>query len=146
MAKSVIQCLKDIAYKLGLIADYVVETGTSGIWVYQKFHSGIVKLWGKKTYTNLAISTSYANSHYRATLAISFPFTLTSVDYGNVNVAGQGIDWASFKPIDNTKFNFYWCNAASYTVTTGQATFHVIGKWKQLGGVVRHLIWRWSYV
>ena len=56
MAKSVIQCLKDIAYKLGLIADYVIETGTSGIWTYRKWNSGIAECWG--TYTKTGPITS----------------------------------------------------------------------------------------
>lgn len=44
MAKSVIQCLKDIAYRLGLIADYVVETKTSGLWSYTRWNSGQVEM------------------------------------------------------------------------------------------------------
>lgn len=38
--------LKRMAHKLGLIGDYVVESGKSGIWTYQKWESGIVRLWG----------------------------------------------------------------------------------------------------
>lgn len=38
--------IKDIAYSFGLIADYVVETGTSGIWTYQKWASGIAHCFG----------------------------------------------------------------------------------------------------
>ena len=54
MAKSVIQCLKDIAYKLGLIADYVVETKTSGLWDYTRWNSGRVEMTyaGEATFGN----------------------------------------------------------------------------------------------
>lgn len=38
-------------YKLGLIADYVVEYGTSGIWTYRKWASGIAECWGVITTT-----------------------------------------------------------------------------------------------
>lgn len=37
---SLILKVKDIAYNLGLIADYVVERGKSGNWTYEKWSSG----------------------------------------------------------------------------------------------------------
>ena len=37
--------IKEIAEKLGLIADYVVEEGTSGEWTYRKWASGIAECW-----------------------------------------------------------------------------------------------------
>ncbi len=39
--------LKKMAQKLGLISDYVVETGTSGIWAYRKWASGTAECWGR---------------------------------------------------------------------------------------------------
>ena len=39
--------MKNILYKLGLIADYVVEQGTSGIWTYEKWASGKAVCFGK---------------------------------------------------------------------------------------------------
>lgn len=35
----------NIVKKIGV--DYVVETGTSGIWTYRKWKSGIAECWGK---------------------------------------------------------------------------------------------------
>lgn len=37
--------IKDIAYKLGLIADYIIEEGVSGKWRYEKFKSGKLKAY-----------------------------------------------------------------------------------------------------
>lgn len=37
--------------RLDLQADYIVEQGTSGIWTYRKWNSGIVELFGKKDVT-----------------------------------------------------------------------------------------------
>lgn len=33
------------------VDDYVVETGTSGIWTYRKWNSGIAECWGTATYS-----------------------------------------------------------------------------------------------
>lgn len=44
--------LKSMALKLGLIADYVVEQGTSGEWTYRKWASGIAECWGLWTTTS----------------------------------------------------------------------------------------------
>ena len=44
--------IKEIAEKLGLIADYVVEQGTDGIWTYRKWNSGIAECWGYWPATN----------------------------------------------------------------------------------------------
>lgn len=61
--------LKGMAHKLGLIGDYVVETGKDGIWTYQKWASGIVRLWG--TYSGTI--ASYATSHWQIPLQ-KYPF------------------------------------------------------------------------
>lgn len=36
----VLNKIKDLYYRLGLIADYPVEVGTSGVWEYEKWASG----------------------------------------------------------------------------------------------------------
>ena len=37
--------LLSLAQKVGAIDDYVVETGTSGVWQYQKWNSGKMEAW-----------------------------------------------------------------------------------------------------
>ena len=48
---NLLQRIKELEYKLGLIADYVVETGTDGIWTYEKRESGKATCWGTFTHT-----------------------------------------------------------------------------------------------
>lgn len=38
--------------KVDAIADYIVEQGTSGIWTYRKWNSGIAECWGYWTTTS----------------------------------------------------------------------------------------------
>ena len=48
-----------------IIADYIVEEGTSGIWTYKKWNSGIVECWGGDTFTNLPV-TGAVGTLYKA--------------------------------------------------------------------------------
>lgn len=41
------KCMMDVMFKHGLLADYVVETGTDGYWNYEKWASGKAVAWGK---------------------------------------------------------------------------------------------------
>ena len=34
-----------------IVADYIVEQGTSGIWTYRKWNSGVAECWGKHSFT-----------------------------------------------------------------------------------------------
>lgn len=71
--------LRDLLYpalqKLGLISDYIVEQGTSGIWHYEKWASGKAKLTGKNTYSS-ATFTATGNVYYRNLPSINFPANL----------------------------------------------------------------------
>lgn len=69
--------------------DYIVEQGTSGIWTYRKWNSGIAECWGTKTATLTGSSAVAPFSGYcYAFGAIAFPsalFNATPV----VNVNGK---------------------------------------------------------
>ena len=61
------------------IADYIVEQGTSGIWTYKKYSSGIIECWTTKqwstpTLTMTAISSS--GTYKSNTLSMPFPTDL----------------------------------------------------------------------
>lgn len=67
--------VKEIAEKLGLIADYVVEEGKSGNWNYTKWNSGRCELWGKFVQTQTAYS---ANNWIVGSQEITgYPFPIT---------------------------------------------------------------------
>lgn len=75
------------------LADYVVEQGTSGIWTYRKWASGIAECWGNSTYTvNI---TSPWGSLYEAKLtdSINYPtglFTnIPSLSVTHTNMAAM---------------------------------------------------------
>jgi hypothetical protein len=83
--------------------DYVIESGTSGIWTYQKWKSGIAKCWG-----NYSFNTSVQEQlelFYRSTIiSTNYPFTFKYVpteiatiqsSSGQVLLANSGANTAS---------------------------------------------------
>lgn len=121
--------LKDIAYKLGLIADYVVEEDTSGIWTYRKWNSGIAECWGRFQSGSISVSITWGSLKYNSIPAMDFP--LTFVDIPNVNVTLENSNlWAVCAPQTESKLGtIYLVTAASVTVTT-VADIQVKGRWK----------------
>ena len=61
--------------------DYIVEQGSSGIWTYRKWASGVAECWG---YSDMASSafTATGSVYYRTfNTAFSFPFTFKTRPY-----------------------------------------------------------------
>ena len=52
--------------------DYIVEQGTSGIWTYRKWASGIAECWGKKI-ASVITSSTWAGYYTGAIGSINFP-------------------------------------------------------------------------
>lgn len=57
-----------------LLADYVIEQGTSGNWRYRKWNSGKIEAWAKITFTYGA--TTAVGQLHRASISTTFPTAL----------------------------------------------------------------------
>lgn len=120
-------------------ADRVIEQGTSGIWTYRKWESGIAECWGVITWTVTSWSTwgSLYYSNYSGTvnypngLFISVPI-LTSQSNTSANDSWLGIrsgsDYINTK--DHTNDFFLLRPTAGSASTTAYANVHAIGRWK----------------
>ena len=62
-------CLSELSQRLGV--DYMVEEGTSGIWTYRKWNSGIAECWGT---SKLPASTT-------PELKVVLPFNMADTKY-----------------------------------------------------------------
>lgn len=92
---NIIKKIQQIAYKLGLIADYVVETGTDGIWTYRKWNSGIAECWGVTsratgTFTSHGIGVYYMMNPLYTSLPSNL-FKTVSHAIPTMLIAGGGI-------------------------------------------------------
>lgn len=73
--------------------DYIVEQGTSGIWTYRKWASGIAECWCKLT-INTAITSAWQGSVFYVSgkfpeSTLNFPFAFTEVPFVNTSVDGE---------------------------------------------------------
>ena len=56
-----------------LSVDYIVEQGTSGIWTYRKWASGVAECWGKGYFDNPNFTTQVAGWYFTEVKAFYFP-------------------------------------------------------------------------
>ena len=112
-------------------ADYVVEQGVSSNWHYQKWNSGLIKLWRKTTSSNLgAVQDGGVNGWYYRLYTITIPNgLLKTVTSAMCNCKwGTGLSFASAREVTTTEFQ-----AAYFSNQNGGAgTFYheVTGTWK----------------
>lgn len=112
-------------------ADYVVEQGVSSNWHYQKWNSGLIKMWRKTTSSNLgAVQDGGVNGWYYRLYTITIPNgLLKTVTSAMCNCKwGTGLSFASAQEVTTTAFH-----AAYFSNQNGGAgTFYheVTGTWK----------------
>lgn len=113
--------------------DGVVEQGTSNIWTYRKWDSGIAECWG--TYTaSIAINTSATSYGGYRSAQIStptFPFEFTAVPNITATVSATGGYWVNnVAQSTTTLVKFYLSMGSSAAANDRSITFHVVGRWK----------------
>ena len=112
-------------------ADYVVEQGVSSNWHYQKWNSGLIKMWRKTTSSNLgAVQDGGVNGWYYRLYTMTIPDgLLKTVTSAMCNCKwGTGLSFASARDVTTTSFQ-----AAYFSNQNGGAgTFYheVTGTWK----------------
>lgn len=115
--------------------DFVVEEGTSGIWTYRKWNSGIAECWGTKT-ENKAL-TAWGSWYYVRIDGYAYPTDLfTTVVWVDASIYWKGGDLVSAGANRPAGFQATAPNALGVRPTsisgthTAVAFWHAIGKWK----------------
>lgn len=114
--------------------DYIVAQGTSGIWTYRKWNSGIAECWGVRTVSvspnSTWGSTKYTNispETYPTSLFIDKPFVTATVN----KQTGSGMPIISLNSCTATTLNAYIDELSGGTYTyTIDIYFNVKGRWK----------------
>lgn len=129
--KDLILLVKEIAEKLGLIADYVVEQGTSGIWTYEKWNSGIAECWCTSNPTSSASGTE--GGLYFQSVYVDFPSGLfVSAPSVTPTVHGNWIGGAwTGNGLTKDKWHGYRWTSTSQTNTSAlRIELIAKGRWK----------------
>ena len=147
---SVRLALKKVLQRLGIIADFIVETGTSGIWTYEKRNSGIAECWGVIVFGEIALTTNMASGVYSSSTYAARSQTLPSglfseVKYVNANVTSNGYHQTQVAAYSETAVTYRVWSSYPGSPTSVEVLLEVKGYWKtpNLGGVVRNLLQRW---
>ena len=115
------------------INDYITAHGTSGIWTYRKWASGIAECWGRYS-ASMAINTATTGyGGYRSgqfTLALpSGLFNARPIVTATAS-SSQGFWVNNLADTSATAVKFYLSSSSSLAAATRTVDFHVSGKWK----------------
>ena len=128
---------KGINFTNGIVADFVIEQGTSGIWEYRKWYSGKVECWGKWA-IGMYINNAWGTSLYYTKLdAHSFPSGLfTSAPKCQVTAECRGGEtWAWLAMCGETTKDYtpsaLFCSPTRIDTAVGfNILYYAIGNWK----------------
>lgn len=117
-------------------ADRVVEQGTSGIWTYRKWDSGIAECWGVsaqsftgwQAWDGLYEGTPRFREAYPSGLFTSVP-VLTVTPYGDGNMGLCGVEVYTGHTASYTPF-MYPLRPSAGSSATVYFYLHAIGRWK----------------
>lgn len=114
--------------------DYVVQQGTSGIWTYRLWDSGVAECWGTVAPAAHSITSSWGSIYTKdnAIARQSYPFTFMDVPVVSMTLYNtSGNCWAYTGTVGSASLSpaFGLARGTSGNVTTG-AQITAIGRWK----------------
>lgn len=118
--------------KNSTVEDFIVEQGTSGIWTYRKWMSGIAECW---TYSQLTFDTASAGSSgiegvKVVSVEVQLPFDFIAYPSSTCNCAWAYSEWTECHCNEKRVLVRQFCNANSLNVATKWVSIQVIGRWK----------------
>lgn len=112
------------------ITDFVVEQGTTEIWTYRKWNSGIAECWGFWQEEGIAIKTPQRGAYMSALMTETLPFVFygTSIISGHVsNSMWFGNTWVSS---GTNTLNYTISRVTEADSDSCDIRMFIIGKWK----------------
>ena len=125
------------AHDKALSVDYIVEQGTSGIWTYRKWNSGIAECWGRGTWTS-DINSSWGTSTNQSTKLFpetTYPFAFktapcVSANAWNKDYTMMTAQHGGSKSESPVILAVRPAGLAVSSTITIEARIHAIGRWK----------------
>ena len=112
--------------------DIKIDVGTSGNWTYEKWSSGIVKMYYNGTYSSAFNNGNYFGAYRGTAQTLTYPFTLASVTYANVDHIAPNTGFCVLSTCDTTQLKFYPYNRTNVKATQShiKVIAEVVGTWK----------------
>ena len=114
-----------------MLTDYIIETGSSGIWKWAKYASGKIECWGEKSWSNVACTTSAGGGYRSADQTQALPSglftTIESCQATMKGSGGSGYSMALRTLCTNTTISQMFWNTSSATKTTCTVDYYIIG-------------------
>ena len=112
------------------VEDFVVGRGTTGIWTWERWNSGLVKCWGQTAERLFEFIGEGPVFHSNTVHSTSYPFALTELTSISANIVSPGylvpVVLSTEETIRTTFIRLYGNNEP----VIGHYTFTVVGKWK----------------
>lgn len=113
------------------VVDYIVETGSSGIWKWNKYASGKIECWGEKSWSSVACTTSAGGGYRSADVTQALPSGLfTAIDSCQATMKGSGGSGYAMALrtlcTTTTVTQMFW-NTSSATKTNLVVDYYIIG-------------------
>lgn len=111
--------------------DFIVETGSEGIWSWRKWNSGYIELDGKKDYWSTTYLNQSGSIYYAYLGEVKYPFELTeitTISFGFIATTGNAWHWG--QGVSTTGITNSYIGRGNSTSVAGYPTFHITGKWK----------------
>ena len=130
---------KTIKINSDTVSDFIIETGTSGIWTYRKWHSGIAECWGTYINTEVVMNTAWGDFYSGVVNAenINYPLTfkerpreMASHHFSDTTYVAVLRPNASINTTTTTGRYAVTRPTAYETPITVYLDLYVIGKWK----------------
>ena len=109
--------------------DFVVESGASGIWIWEKRKSGKCICYGSATRPNVAVTISEGGGYTSPNIYYTFPTGLfTSILYADAQFQDVG-GWSAVST-DTAGITIRMHMTTSYTFTNLLVRMKIVGKWR----------------
>ncbi|MBQ6815737.1 MAG: hypothetical protein IJP26_00705 [Clostridia bacterium] len=110
--------------------DYILEQGTSGIWTYRKWNSGLYECWCNYIDTNFEDMKNSVGGLHLGYGKLRFPITFEKIPIVVYNIANtSGINFIGNTDIFNEYF-FYFIGSTVEPDPTCLISAYVIGEWQ----------------
>lgn len=120
---------------MATMGDYITDTGTSGIWTYRKWNSGIAECWGLAEisglswvdYTTGGTPTCFNSPAAQVPMPASLFTSITSINANTVS-AGSNVGWVANTTFLNNNVQLIFVRNGTAGVV--RAYIDIKGRWK----------------